>query len=130
MVTNLTAGLATLRLEVAKENAWCRLWLIQHGQETPLGAEALQIVVDRLLSAIEFPEKLPSVSSAEDVPLRWCCGLAENHATIYVSLSESNLKLLFQDAEGELLGTVELSSAERAMWVGQLENLLSCHKTV
>lgn len=118
MVKTLEASGARLRLDV-EGNGWCRVTLQEGGRSTALGADRADIVARRLTAALLGNLSNSVVGRLQGMPVRWVLSLAEQHGSIYVN-TEGRFTLFFQDADGKLIYTLDLSEEEKVRWHDEL----------
>ena len=125
MVKILEARGWTLRLE-PDPTGWCQVILQTGGRSVELGADKTDVIEERLAAGLADSLVGPVAGSIHGRPVRWVMSLAERHATVYADDRAGVRILSIQDAEGTLLGTFELSAAERQAWlrtIGRPSNL-------
>ena len=119
MVTILATSNAQLVLR-ADERGWCSVDLSIDGRTVRLGAEQYDVVVERLASAMDELLKGEVVGTMDGKGVARVLSLFEAHGTIFVSDTEGQRSLFFQDASGLLIGSVSLTASERIRWFEQL----------
>ena len=106
----LVAGQSSLQMIVG-EREWTRVVLHRGGVAEDLGAEGLGGLVERISRFLKEP---PSV-------LRCAFVLSEKHTTAYGCASGDKVLLRLQDRDAKFFAKLELTNAERLVWLRQLE---------
>jgi hypothetical protein len=121
-IVELIAPEAVLRLRI-DEDGWCEVLLEKGARRYTLGAEAVTIVVERLLRGLADKLVGQSAGEIENVAVRWVLSLAERHASVYAADVGDQRVLFFQAEDGSLISRVPLSDAVRQMWLDSLRRL-------
>lgn len=118
MVMELPGRNGVLRLTVGAES-WCHVELAMADCVTPLGADTLRIVKQRLRSATMPSLELQWVDSP-DGAVAFVMSFYEHHATIY-ALDAGDLRVLVcQNAQAKEVGRLELSKQNCRTWIALL----------
>jgi hypothetical protein len=119
MVIILPANGSTLTLQ-SDSDGWCTAYILFDDMKIRLGAEHQDVIVDGLVSALEGDLKPNTVGQIQEVEVVWILSLAEEHATIYAGDRNGYRILFFEDASGQLIGSVKLTSEDRQHWLSIL----------
>jgi hypothetical protein len=94
---------------------------LEDGQRhIPLGADLLSIIAERLSAALDGKPRGTAVNSLEGREVRWVLSLSELHASFYGTRPPDSLTLFVQNAQGETIGVLSLTEAERQQWLATL----------
>lgn len=97
------------------EPDWTEVVLASAEQRLNLGAERVRLIAHQLITFLE----------QRDSEMTWVLSLAERHHSVYGKHEEGKTVLSFQDADGSMVATLEVSDAQRLEWT----NLLRPHVT-
>jgi hypothetical protein len=89
---------------------WCQVFLSVESGELPLGAERMRYVAKQLLLFL----------SDSSNGLRWVFSLTELHSSGYGDHVDRETRLELQNADGKVVATLVLTSAERLEWIAAL----------
>lgn len=119
MVIKLVASKTELTLR-SDDDGWCEIDLFLGGRNVRLGADQQKLVTERLASGLDRELKGDVVGVINGMDVVWVLSLSEEHGTIFAAADGERRVIFFQEASGLLLGTVVLSTEDRARWLGQL----------
>lgn len=105
------------------ENRWCELRLFRDDEEHELGADALDVVVERLLTALEQETMGQPTTLIDGREAVWVLSLAEKHCSLFAEREDAATVLHVQAEDGSLLTRASLSEDERRAWLAQLSQL-------
>jgi len=91
---------------VPDEVGWSQVRLSAAGVTRPLGAETLEYIASKLTAFLS--DTAPGQ--------RWVFSLSELHVSAYGDHVAGRVVLQFQDAEGRMFATLELTAAEMSEW--------------
>ena len=117
-LVELPADRGSLRLR-SDDRGWCRV-VVQLGGPIMLGADSYSVIKNRLLSTLRNAASSEPVGTLCGSPVVWVLGLSEPHSFIYAARSNDNLRLFFQDRDNRVVGTLDLTQADRQRWIEEL----------
>jgi hypothetical protein len=120
-VVQLNSVSGGIRLDIGK-NGWSRCYLVSD-RRIYLGAETQSYLTHNLLKTLNNNAE-DTIGEISGHPVRWGLSLTEAHCTLYVATQNSAQIMFWQDADGRLIGRIELSDDEVEQWRKQLEMLL------
>lgn len=128
---NLTAGDYCLSLETANESNWCKVYYkdLRENTSVYLGADCPEVICSRLYSALKM-EKISEkrISRLGVMDLFWILSLAEAHASIYGSITDTSCIQIYCAEDGEngakFLPVIRLEKQDAADWISALEEYI------
>jgi hypothetical protein len=115
MVIELYAADGQLQLS-ANETGWCDVALLASSIRYELGADATDVVTNKLSAAMVDTLLGHSSGTIDGVDVQWVLSLAERHCSMYAADVPERRALYFQGEDGRLLGKLHLDGADRARW--------------
>ena len=105
--------------------AWCECYLEFGQQRKRIGAEALHIVADHLLTSLaRSKEEIIKAKSGLDPKYRLAAfTLSDGHATIYIDYFDDKITLDFMDANMSLAYQGHLNKEEKEHWIDEIQSL-------
>jgi hypothetical protein len=120
-VIELQTPSSTLRLRV-NDRGWCQVELIKDGQTSALGADTVEVVVERLKSGLSDTIAERGTRDINGIPVQWILSLAEQHCSLLAGDVGAERHIFFQGGDGKLIGSIVLSRTQREAWLRELRN--------
>ena len=107
-----------------KSPLWTSIWLHEGEAKTDLGADSLEVIVSRFLSALLNPQRQAATDqSINGSPVVWLLSLMECHHSIYYCSNQSNLTLYVQDPKAKLIKKMILTQSDIQRWARILSEI-------
>ena len=108
----------------SKSPLWTSIWLHEGEAKTDLGADSLEVIVSRFLSALLNPQRQAATDqSINGSPVVWLLSLMECHHSIYYCSNQSNLTLYVQDPKAKLIKKMILTQSDIQRWARILSEI-------
>ena len=106
------------------ENNWCNISFSKHSNVINLGADNLQVLVRKIINGIDFDKKKDIIGNINNVQVSWIFSLTEKHSTAYWGQDHNKNIFFFQDSNGNLIGSLDMSNEEMISFCNEMRLLL------
>ena len=123
-VLSIESSALVILPQSSKSPLWTSIWLHEGDAKTDLGADSLEVIVSRFISAFLNPERPAATDqSINPSPVVWLLSLMECHHSIYYCSNQSNLTLFVQDPKAKLIKKMILSQDDIQRWARILSEI-------
>ena len=124
METELKASDGSLFLR-SSDNNWVQISLEQGGEATPLGAESLGTIVQRLIGMLTHPAALNKSGNVNGKDVAWVASLNERHCSLYCTPEVEGLRIVITGPNTDWVGSLFLGASDVSTWIDELAACVS-----